>query len=785
VTEPELLDLYEPRHPRLTALLVAAAAAFTLLLPLLAGQILFGGQNSDMLGAGYSFRLFGAQEFRATGQIPQWNPYLFGGLPYIAAMHGDIFYPTAWLRWIMPTDLAITWGMAVHFILAAYFMWCFGRALGLSWTGAMVAGVAYQLSGIVASQVSPGHDGKLFVSALAPLAFLALLKAIRHSRTAWFGWLAVIVGLCVLSPHYQMTYFLLIALGIWTLYLVFLDPERTSALPPAVLLGWAALAVVVGIGISALQVLPFLEYIPYSPRAAGGPNTGWEYVNLFAMPPEETMTAILPEFNGILADYWGRNPFKLHTEYLGASVVLLALLAWGRDDASRGERRVLRVLGGIAVLFLLLAFAGHTPFYRPWFEFMPMMKKLRAMGMVFYLVALPVSVMAGMGADRLLRGQLAPRRLWLAAGALALIAVLGVVGVLQAVAEGTASADRMAVVQANATPLRLGSLRLLVAVLGLTGVAWLVLTRRARAAMAAGGLIAVVVADLWAIDRRFFDFSPRASVLFGQDEVTQRLAGVSQPFRVLDPTGVYGQATLMAYRISSAIGYHGNELRTYDELGGKDHGWSSLGSPSLWDLLAVRFIILDRAENIPGFRQLVGPVTTARGATAILYERDTIPDYARVVIAGAKLPEQQIPATVADPRFPGHAVVVFPESATVTVAPLKQPLPQSAVRTTVTQWSPGHMRITLDGRDSATGFLLVSENWYPDWKARVDGAPAVVHRADHALLSVQVPSGAKEVELDFDSAAYARGKTVSLLALIASVTMVGVPVMLERRGNRG
>ena len=129
-----------------------------------------------MFIAGYSFRLFGAEQFRATGAIPQWNPYLFGGLPYIGAMHGDIFYPTAWLRWILPVDLAITWGMALHFVLAGWLTFGFARALRLSWTAAITAGIAYELTGIVASQMSPGHDGKLFVSALAPLAFWVLVR---------------------------------------------------------------------------------------------------------------------------------------------------------------------------------------------------------------------------------------------------------------------------------------------------------------------------------------------------------------------------------------------------------------------------------------------------------------------------------------------------------------------------------------------------------------------------------------------------------------------------------
>ena len=169
------------------ALILCVGAALTLLWPLLGGKILFGGARSDMFIAGYAFRLFGAQAFLDTGSIPQWNPYLFGGLPYIGAMHGDIFYPTAWLRWIMPVDLAITWGMVVHFVLAGWFLYRFCCALGLAWGASLFAGIAYQLTGIVASQMSPGHDGKLFVSALAPLAFWTLLHAIRGRQLWAFG----------------------------------------------------------------------------------------------------------------------------------------------------------------------------------------------------------------------------------------------------------------------------------------------------------------------------------------------------------------------------------------------------------------------------------------------------------------------------------------------------------------------------------------------------------------------------------------------------------------------
>lgn len=764
------------------ALAVCIGAALLLLWPLLTGQILFGGARSDMFIAGYSFRGFGAEHFLETGAIPQWNPYLFGGLPYIGAMHGDIFYPTAWLRWIMPADLAITWGMVLHFVLAGWFMYRFCRALGLGWGGAVIAGVAYELTGIVASQMSPGHDGKLFVSALAPLAFWTLLHAIRR-RHAWaFGAFAFEVALIVLG-HYHMAYFLLLALGLWTLYLALWDPARPQDVPAWRPLAWAAAAVLVGVGITALQVLPFLAYIPYSPRAAAGPDQGWAFATSYALPPSEVFTFLLPEFNGVLDRYWGRNPIKLHTEYAGFLPLALAALALGEvRDAARRRLVLAFVLGGL--LFLLLSFGGHTPFYRPFFELLPGLKKIRAMGMVFYLAAFALCVLAGVGAERVLARRARTGTVLAVVGAALLFALLGATGGLQGLTESLAIGERLQAVAANADALRAGALRLLAFVVVGGGVLWGAATGRLARGVATGALIALTAADLWSVDRAFYLFSPRADVLFADDAVTRHLKQVDPPYRVLDVGDSYGYALLMAYRIPAARGYHGFQLQRYNELAGADQGFRYLLSPSVIDLLAIRYLILPQPQDVPGYRQVVGPTHTAFGTTAVLYERDTVPAYARVLPASFKAPEEQTVPTLVDPRFPSSGVALLPDTATASSPTAQPPFRLSSVTARVTDWRPGAMTVALTGAESMPSHLLVSENWYPDWRAEVDGRPGVVRRIDHTLLGVDLPPGARRVRLRFESSAYARGRMVSLVALLAATAMVVLPAVRRRAGAR-
>ena len=139
---------FTPRFPAVWAVATYALCAFSLAWPALLGRTLVADASSDQFRAGYAFREFAATYFKTHGSVPLWNPYLQGGMPFVGAMHGDIFYPTALMRLVMPTEYGITWGLIAHFFLCGLATYAFLRVAGRrSFTGALVGGIAYMMAG--------------------------------------------------------------------------------------------------------------------------------------------------------------------------------------------------------------------------------------------------------------------------------------------------------------------------------------------------------------------------------------------------------------------------------------------------------------------------------------------------------------------------------------------------------------------------------------------------------------------------------------------------------------
>lgn len=773
----------------LWASLVYAAATLALGYQALAGQFL-AGPHSDEYIAGYAFREFGAATLRESGSFPLWNPYLFGGMPFVAAMHGDIFYPTFLLRMLVPTDVAMTWTFIIHIFLAGLFAYMFLRATGFGFAGALLGGLAYMLGGQLASLVSPGHDGKLYVSALFPLALFALTRGIRDARAWAWGLLALVVGLAVLSPHPQLLQYMLLASGAYALFLA-TRGVRGAAISRAVAIRRLALAlgaVVIGALIGAIQYLPVREYVEFSPRAGG--IRDYAVATSYAWPIEELLEVYLPQFAGILDAYWGRNGIHFHSQYVGAAVLILAFAAWGgmRQSARRAE---IWFWTGTLVVALLWALGGDTPFYRIPYAIVPGTKFFRAPATVFFVGALAISFLVAVGTERFVRREVKTRYLLVWAGFGAIVALLALTGILDGIAGSVARPELIQLVDANSGALKMGALRSFFFVLATGGVLYALLQRRISPALATWALAAVVAADLWSVMRQYWIFSPPAAITYASDPTIDYVKRQPEPSRVLpvriaesgarDPN-ITGDG-LMSHHVRNVLGYHGNELARYDRLAGKERGFDQIGNPNFWELTNARFI-LTNVDSLPlvGATRVVGPARTAAGTTVYLYDLPGEQPFAWVAPLIVKAPDDAVLATVLDPRFRVRSAALFAPDAPVRAVADVQSLPEeSPIRVTTTSYAPGDISMTLSAPAPAGSALVVAENFYPVWKAEVDGRRATAARANYTLIGVELPAGARSVRLRFESPAYDSGKKITLIALALALIALGAGVVVDRR----
>lgn len=547
-------------------------------------------------------------------------------------------------------------------------------------------------------------------------------------------------------------------------------------------LGIALACVVVGFTIGAAQYWPVMEYVEWSPRAEG--KKGWEHAISFSMPIEEILNTYLPQFTGILDAYWGRNGFHFHSEYVGASVLVLAGAAFGAG----GRRRFTWFWLGTLVVALLWALGGNTPLYRLIYAVVPGTKFFRAPSIIFFLVAFSAAVLAALGLERALSGRVGRRYLlgWLVAGmAMALLASLGV---LTAVGTTVARPGAYEMVQANAGAVALGAWRSFAFVL-LTAGALALLERgsiSSRLAMAA--LALVVTADLWSIDRHYWRWSPPASELFATDATIEYVQAQPQPGRVL-ALGLDGSPMarrdpylvgdgLMVHDVRSVLGYHGNEIGRYQELMRSE---GAILNPNVWALTNARYLMIN--QEIPQFERILGPVRNAAGTEVWLYRLPGDNPAAWVTPVVVTATDEQVLPTLLDRRFDPLRAALFDTSAAVRPARdvTSLPEPLAGTRVVVSSFEPGRIDLRIDGPVPEGAGLVVSENFYPGWTATVDDRAVPVSRVDYSFMGLQLPANASRVSLRFENARAETGQLVTLLAVALSLSLAIGGLVASRR----
>lgn len=361
------------------------------------GRVL-GNSETDAFGQFYAWREFGFRELK-QGNLALWNPHVYAGSPYFGGFQAALLYPPNWLHLVLPTGMAINWGVVLHvFLMGLFTSWWAGRR-GVHPAAALLAGVMAMFGGTYFSHIYAGHLSNLCTMVWAPLIFGAIDGVITHGPAGdgrrlagWTLFGATAVALQILAGHPQYVFYTGIAAGLYAL----LAWVSTAGSRMRVLL---ALGGIYGGG-AALAAVQLLAGVAASAETIRSAPLAYEFAAMFSLPPENLLTLVTPNFLGDMSNYWGRCFRWEMTFFVSVSGLLLAI--YGVCRGAKPGRWIFVVVIGV---MLVLALGSHTPLFRVLYEHVPGFGKFRGASKFMFPASILLTVLAAHGLDAVLRHE--------------------------------------------------------------------------------------------------------------------------------------------------------------------------------------------------------------------------------------------------------------------------------------------------------------------------------------------------------------------------------------------
>jgi hypothetical protein len=714
----------------------------------------------------------------ASGHIPAWNPYVMGGVPFAAdPQSGWTYLPAMLLFSVFSTDVAIRWFIVLQPVLAGLGIYWFLRAERLEPAASTVGGLSLGL--VIAHSVIA--LGLPFAATMAWTAMLLASAAhLVHAR-GWpgrLGW-AIVTALCwgqLANAHLSNG----LVMGS-----VALASYLSAALFRAVRKGAMSGRERIEVGVLTLVALPLVNLAVLLPRLAYLPSTtiGAGYNKLDAWGTALTGVSTRGGVVGLAAGpAWPAGLAMPPGPYLGVLAILLSLAWW----TSPRYRWLGAPIAGFGSLFYLLSLNGIARALAPlisntaWGQFY-----LHEPYRFTYATIFALCVLAGLGADSLLR----------------------------------------------ATSLR-ASLQMLAPGAALWIIMWAIATPKREDGLIVVGIAASVVciAKLrhvpvlrWGFPA-IVAFEMTAAGLIGQGRA---YVSDGQPLRTptVDAAAYVRPGPISEY-LAARGGGGGRYVPFLPRLG--QYGFEGLQGPVYWGLLANQRSMIFSLPDVDGYNptqsvrywtfvRALDPKPMHYNAAFLSNPPPIVIDLLAIhwVITSGKPPAWATDDSSASPSspvrvdgpwslyaIPGAAPAVSVVDRWTTVATPAAAL--SAVRavgfdpgrTAVLERDPGLSMssgtgsgsaslitegtgaATIDATTPVSGLLVIRIPYQGHWHAWIDGRPTPVIPADYLDMAVAIPAGHHTVRIAYSDPTIGygiAGSAVSILALVSG------SILLRRR----
>jgi len=700
------------------------------------------------------WRIYAVESLRA-GVIPLWNPYAFCGTPFLANLQSTLLYPLNLLFLLTGARHGFGVSAILHLALGGLFMYAFLRTLALARPAALLGALVLMFNGFTVTWLE-FPTMSLWVFMWLPAVLLCYERAVCRPRSLWIVLCAAAIGVQFSGGHLQISAYVIIALLIYAAVRVLAGPPSARGRARAAAL--AVAPVILGLALAAGQVLPTLELAGHTGRAAHGAAVATGT----AFPLTHFVLYLVPNFfgNPVHYNYWGnlRDPSALNffetACYVG--ILPLFLAAWG---LRRWRDRTSLFFAALTIFAVLVAVG--SPLYLLLYYLAPGFRELAGLGRALCLAVFGLAGLAAVGLDDLLRRE-APSPLrcpvavaifFVIAAGLALALFWPVLG----------SADFAASFPGFPGYLQ----RQIAAFVLLTGAAAGLVVLRARlrigAPLASAACIGLVLVDLFAFGLRFNPYVDPNMAYPETDSIRWLKENVGRHrIASLASNGL----DWMAHNSPMVFGLrdiHGSDSlrvrRSFELVSGPQLDQASYpeSNSPLLDALGVKYLIT---------RQQVGEGwQLVQDADVPIYENLEALPRAYLAYDFYLGSETEGMAALAAAGDTARQAVLHPDEFGIGLARREKPGPVDP-DAEVRFLRDGPNEVILETKSRYHAFLVLTDSYYPGWRAWVQDGEEPVIRANYGFRAVPVGSkGTQTVRFGYDPASFRIGTFISLLAL--------------------
>jgi Bacterial membrane protein YfhO len=551
-----------------------------------------------------------------AGYLPLWNPYIFCGMPLFGAAQAGVLFPLNWFYLAFSAPVATNLMMLSTYAVAALGAYLYARRSGASIAGAVATSLVWQWSAFMVAKV--GQTNVVQTAALLPWVLWAIDGYGMSGKRARGVLLAALVALQVFAGHQQtFAYSFLLAVA----YAVIMARTASGRVRTSYL--WSLGLLTAGVAVAAVQILPTIELLRNSIRAAAS----YDFFSSFSMPPRFVLTFFAPFIMGggdgrlFRAPYIGPAFAGEYIAYVGAATLMLALVSLLLKPDGRTKFWAL-----VAGVCLALAFGRFLPLglYKLVY-YVPVLNLFRVPARHLMEVEFALAVLAGRGLTAIASSPRSAKVLRLVGAAGGLVFLLTCL---------TGSCWRPSGFQlgrvAPVTILRAPELFVPILLAGMSAVAlwYFAHNREGRLGRSLGFLFGALVLDLclWG-QASGWRLSPTpAHPLWHEPGSVRMLRNLEQADRGNTPSRILTEVqpffintgrdeaekfrlgefmmslqpdTYMMYGVENAAGYDGFGLARYSKLAGDMKLWGELTDPERslrgpgreFDILNVRYLL--------------------------------------------------------------------------------------------------------------------------------------------------------------------------------------------------